>query len=84
MSVDSLRILVGKSALVQVQEGPDDIASVLIVTSANLRRVELPELKRSNTVDKLERLYGIDRLAKAKPLHVRQAGQELGKILRWL
>jgi hypothetical protein len=84
ISVDFLKSLVGKSALVQVMANSNTAAIALLVTGAGLRQVELQELKSLDITKTLDRLYGKCRLSKAKPLQVGQAGRELGEILKWL
>ena len=84
ISVDFLKSLVGKSAFAQVKVSSGIAVSVLLVTSAGLRRVKLRELNPSDVARNLDRLYGKNRLAMAKPLQVEKNGRELGGILKWL
>ncbi|MCJ1343912.1 hypothetical protein MMC31_002110 [Peltigera leucophlebia] len=83
ISVDVLKSLVGKSAFVQVIAN-SDTSIALLVTGTELRMIELQELKALDIEKNLDRLYGNSRLSKAEPLQVGKAGQELGKILKWL
>ena len=83
LSVDFLRGLVNKSALVHVVVD-SDIAIAILVTAAGLSPIKLQELKASDITKNLGRLYGHCRLSKAKPLQLNQAGQELREILKWL
>lgn len=83
IGLNVLKNLGGQSAFVQVMASSH--ASIAILgRGTELRTIELPELKTSEIVMNLERLYGNDRLSKAKPLGVAEAGRELREILKWL
>lgn len=83
ISVDVLKSLVGKSAFVHVIANSDTTIA-LLVTGTELRMIELQELKALDIEKNLDCLYGNSRLSMKKPLEVGEAGQELGKILKWL
>ncbi len=82
-SADVLKRLVGTAAYVHVM-GSSHSCIALLISGTDQRTIDLPQLKASETIKNLNRLYGKSRLSKVKPLEVPQAGQELREILKWL
>lgn len=82
-TADVLKRLIDTAAYVQVM-GSSHGCIALLISGTDQRTIDLPQLKASETIKNLNRLYGKSRLSKIKSLEVPQAGQELREILKWL